>query len=881
MGQTNPGAAARQALAPGQRAGGKPGKGEWLMNTQGLTSAQAAARLSQVGENRLAAKRQASVAAMFFSQFKDVMILILAAATLISVLMGQGAEAVTIIAIVLLNAVMGFLQEYRTEQTLEALKELSAPTARVRRDGAEKTVSARTVVPGDVLLLEAGDKIAADAKLQSAAALQCNEAMLTGESVPAGKKAGDTVFMGCIVTAGKAEAVVTVTGMATEMGKIAGMMDEASESPTPLQEKLKQLGRFVAAACVVICLAVGLLGFLQGGDLLEMLLTGVSLAVAAIPEGLPAIVTITLALSVGRILRRGAVIRRLHAVETLGCASVICTDKTGTITQNKMTVKRIWTPGVQYAVSGDGYAVRGEVTRAGRAVTAGTQPGLARLCTAAVLCAGASIVQKRGVYEVKGDPTEAAVLIAARKAGVEKRALARTHTVTAEQPFDSERKRMSVTVRTPAGPVLYCKGAPDVLLGLCTHIAAPAGVRAMTAADRRAISAQAAEMARSALRVLAFAESATPQKGEKGLCFTGLVGMMDPPRPEVRPAVKKCLAAGIRPVMITGDSPETARAIAQSVGIARAADAAVTGAQLDAMTDAQLAGACKTARVFARVSPAHKLRIVRAFKRAGNITAMTGDGVNDAPAVKEADIGVAMGISGTDVTKEASAVVILDDNFATIVAAVEEGRVIYQNIRRFIRYLLTSNLGEVLGMLFGMLMHLPVMLAPIQILLVNLFTDGLPAIALGMEPPAKDIMARPPRPRAEGLFAHGLALTIAVRGAMLGLASAGAYTAALYMGESLTEARSACFLTIVLSQMLHIFECRGKGLHFGGNRALMAAVSASVLCAILCVYVPVLQPVFGTQAVWGRALWAVGGAVVAGPVLTAAARRVKRLACGR
>ena len=464
------------------------------MNTQGLTSAQAAARLSQVGENRLAAKRQASVAAMFFSQFKDVMILILAAATLISVLMGQGAEAVTIIAIVLLNAVMGFLQEYRTEQTLEALKELSAPTARVRRDGAEKTVSARTVVPGDVLLLEAGDKIAADAKLQSAAALQCNEAMLTGESVPAGKKAGDTVFMGCIVTAGKAEAVVTATGMATEMGKIAGMMDEASEGPTPLQEKLKQLGRFVAAACVVICLAVGLLGFLQGGDLLEMLLTGVSLAVAAIPEGLPAIVTITLALSVGRILRRGAVIRRLHAVETLGCASVICTDKTGTITQNKMTVKRIWTPGVQYAVSGDGYAVRGEVTRAGRAVTAGTQPGLARLCTAAVLCAGASIVQKRGVYEVKGDPTEAAVLIAARKAGVEKRTLARTHTVTAEQPFDSERKRMSVTVRTPAGPVLYCKGAPDVLLGLCTHIAAPAGVRAMTAADRRAISAQAAEM---------------------------------------------------------------------------------------------------------------------------------------------------------------------------------------------------------------------------------------------------------------------------------------------------------------------------------------------------------------------------------------------------
>ncbi|WP_367925891.1 cation-translocating P-type ATPase [uncultured Ruthenibacterium sp.] len=841
---------------------------------KGLTEAQAAARLGQVGENRLAGKKGPGMAAMFFSQFKDVMILILAAATLISVLMGEGTEAITIIIIVLMNATMGFFQEYRTEKTLEALKELSAPVARVRRGGVEKNVSARTIVPGDILLLEAGDKIAADGTLSEGTRLACNESMLTGESLPVEKKNGDPLFMGCVVTEGRGEAVVTATGMSTEMGKIAGLMEEAAEDPTPLQKKLKQLGVFVATACVIVCLAVAFLGFLQGNGFLEMLLTGVSLAVAAIPEGLPAIVTITLALSVGRILRRGAVIRKLHAVESLGCAGVICTDKTGTVTQNRMTVQRIWVPGHICEVSGTGYHVKGEITENGRTVTA---PFVNDLLRTGVLCSTAHIEQKQGEYRVDGDPTEVAVLIAAAKAGLTRQKLLRSYTITGENPFDSKRKCMSVSVRSGHGQQLCCKGAPDVLLDRCSTIQTEQGIKKLGQRERREVEAAMAAMAQNALRVLGFAVSDTPEKGESDLCFLGLMGMQDPPRPEVKQAVRKCRSAGIKPVMITGDYRETALAIAKQTGIAGINDGVLTGKELDAMSDEQLSKVCMHTAVYARVTPAHKLRIVRAYKKAGQITAMTGDGVNDAPAVKEADIGVAMGATGTDVTKEASSVVILDDNFATIVSAVEEGRVIYQNIRRFIRFLLTSNLGEVLGMLFGMLLRLPVMLLPIQILLVNLFTDGLPAIALGMEPPAKDIMERPPRPKEEGLFAHGLARTILIRGTMLGLASSGAYWAVLSTGGDITLARSACFMTIVFSQMLHIFECRGEGLHFGGNPALLGAAGLSLACTALSVYLPVLQKFFGTSPVLGKNLFIVAVAVLAGPAIMTIIRRVRRL----
>ena len=580
-----------------------------------------------MGENRLRGKKGASAAAMFFSQLKDLMILILAAATLVSVLMGEGTEAITIIIIVLMNATMGFLQEYRTEKTLEALKELSAPTARVRRGGRELEVGARTVVPGDVLLFEAGDKVAADCTLQTGVQISCNEAMLTGESLPAAKQPGDRLYMGCIVMTGRGEGVVTATGMETEMGKIAGMMETAGEEPTPLQLKLKQLGRFVAVACVTICLAVGFLGFLQGNDFLEMLLTGISLAVAAIPEGLPAIVTITLALSVNRILRRGAVIRKLHAVETLGCAGVICTDKTGTITQNKMTVQRIWVPGRTLNVSGSGYRAQGAVEENGRPVQAARDAALGRLCEAASLCTTAHITRAKDVYDVMGDPTEVAVLVAAAKAGVTKEALLQQYTVIGENPFDAARKRMSVTVSGPGGVRLLCKGAPDMLLARCTHIATPAGPRLLAPRDRADINAACARMAGEALRVLGFAESSTPAAGEEKLCFLGLMGMLDPPRPEVRPAVQRCREAGIKPVMITGDYKETALAIARDVGIARAGDGVLSGTELDALSDPELAARCMRVSVYARVSPAHKLRIVRAYKAAGQVVAMTGDGV--------------------------------------------------------------------------------------------------------------------------------------------------------------------------------------------------------------------------------------------------------------
>lgn len=849
-------------------------------NRKGLTGAQAAARLAQVRENRLAGRGGPGVAALFFSQFKDVMILILAAATLVSAWMGQGAEAVAILAVMLLNGVMGFVQEYRTEKTLEALARLNAPTARVRRDGREQKIAAAQVVPGDVLLVQAGDRVAADCRLDACVGAACDESMLTGESVPVHKGPGEMLYMGCILTAGRCEGVVTATGMATEMGKIAHLVDGAREGPTPLQRQLRQLGRYVAAVCLAVCLAVALLGVWQGGDVWQMLLTGVSLAVAAVPEGLPAIVTVTLALSVGRILRRGAVIRRLHAVEALGCAGVICTDKTGTVTQNQMTVRRIRLPEGLCTVTGDGCAAGGCIRENGQAVKNGGSPGLARLLRAAALCATAQISPRGEGYRVSGDPTETALLVAAARGGVLRGELLRTWRILDEQPFDPAGKTMSVTA-APAGggtPLVLCKGAPEAVLARCTRLAQGAGARPLTEADRARLLGQARAMAGEALRVLAFAEGAGTG-GSGGLCWLGLAGMMDPPRPEVAPAVARCRGAGIKPVMITGDSPETALAVAREVGIAAAGDGLLTGPQLDAMDDAALRRACRNTAVYARVTPAHKLRIVRAYKAAGQVTAMTGDGVNDAPAVKEADIGVAMGLAGTDVTKQAAGVVVLDDNFATIVAAVEEGRAIYANIRRFIRYLLGCNLGEVLGMFFAMALGLPVPLLPIQLLLVNLFTDGLPAVALGLEPADADAMARPPRPKGEGLFARGLGAAIAFRGLLLGLASCGAYWFSLARWGDVTAARTVCFAVVVLAQLVHLFECRSAPLR--ANPLLAAAAAGSAVLTFACIYLPWTGGLFATAPLSGAQLLCAAAATAACPLLAALARWAVRHSRGR
>lgn len=849
---------------------------------KGLSSREAARRLQNGGPNQLAETKKKGAAGIFLSQFKDLMILILAVATLLSALLGETTEAVTIIAIVLLNAVMGFLQEYRTERTLEALREMSAPEAKVFRDGRLVTLPARELVCGDLIALTAGDRIPADAVAAQCVAVTSDESILTGESLPVTKKNGSKLYMGAVVTAGHCEATVTAVGMQTEMGKIAGMLGGQKEERTQLQQRLDQLGKFVAVACLVICFLVSLIGWMQGADLVDMVLTGISLSVAAVPEGLPAIVTIVLALSVGRILKKGAIIRRLHAVETLGSAGVICTDKTGTLTQNRMTVKELFCGGKRILVGGDGEGVSGGFSSAGRYLDPKKDPILIRAMQVAAICTEARLVRRGDRYQTQGDPTETALLVAAAKAGIIREELLRQMKPVAEQPFDSGRKMMSVTVRGPFGERLLCKGAPDLLLDRCSRVAVPGGSRAMTAADRRTIAQEAARMAGGALRVIGLAEGEDPSLGEKGMTFLGLAGMIDPPRPEVPLAVRQCRRARIRPVMVTGDHRDTAAAIAREVGILRPGDEVLTGEELERMTDAELAARCRRVSVYARVSPEHKLRIVKAWKAAGKVVAMTGDGVNDAPAVRAADIGVAMGISGTDVTKEAAGVVILDDNFATIVAAVEEGRVIYQNIRSFVRYLLTCNLGEVLGMLFAMLAGLPVPLLPIQILMVNLLTDGLPAIALGMDPPSDRIMERPPRPRGEGLFAHGLMAVILVRGILLGLGTAGAFWAVWAAGGGdLTLARSAAYLVLVLSQMVHIFECRGRGFSVAGNPYLLFSALASAAITLLTVYLPMLQPVFHTAPVGPEYAPALLLAIFAGPVVFSLLRRLRRWLRGR
>ena len=833
---------------------------------RGLSTAQAKEKLEQQGPNQLAQKDKASAVGMFLAQFKDLMIVILAVATVLSALMGETTEAIAIIVIVLLNAVMGFVQEYRTERTLESLKAMSAPEAKVVRDGREQTIPARELVCGDLIRLTAGDRIPADAVAADCVSMASDESFLTGESLPVRKKNGSPLYMGAIITEGHCEATVTATGMQTEMGKIAGMLNDHQEERTPLQKRLDQLGKFVAAACLIICLLVSLIGWWRGEEPIDMVLTGISLAVAAVPEGMPAIVTIVLALSVGRILKKGAVIRKLHAVETLGSAGVICTDKTGTLTQNRMTVKEIFCAGRQISVSGDGLRAEGGFYCDGRPITPGKDPVLVRLLRVATLCTEARINRNGDRYEPQGDPTETALLIAAAKGGVTRESLVPLFKTVAEHPFDPVRKRMSVAVSGREGQLLLCKGAPDLLLERCSAIALPGGSRPMTAADRREIQNAAADMAKRALRVIGLAESNDPSGGEERLTFLGLAGMIDPPRPEVAGAVRNCRRAGIRPVMITGDHRDTAAAIARQVGILRPGDEVLTGEEIERLTDAELAARCRRVSVYARVSPAHKLRIVKAWKAAGKVVAMTGDGVNDAPAVKAADIGVAMGIAGTDVTKEAASVVILDDNFATIVAAVEEGRVIYQNIRSFIRYLLTCNLGEVLSMFFTMLLGLPVPLLPIQILMVNLLTDGLPAIALGMEPPSRRIMERPPRPKNEGLFAGGLMAVILIRGFLLGAGTAGVFYVVLWMSGDLSLARSAAYLVLVLSQMVHIFECRGKGLSLTGNPYLVFAALASVLITFATVYLPILQPIFSTTPVGAAYLPSMLIGIFAGPL---------------
>ncbi|MEE4567242.1 calcium-translocating P-type ATPase, SERCA-type [Paenibacillus polymyxa] len=858
---------------------------------QGLSEEQIAERRERTGWNELSEGKRVSAILLLLNQFKDFMMLVLMGATLISGLLGEYLDAITIIAIVVLNGILGFVQEFRAERSLRALRQLSAPTAKVLRGGKQVHVQARELVVGDIVLLESGDRIPADVRWLSTNGCDVEESALTGESVPVSKHCrpihaaevplGDQKnigFMGTMMTRGTAQGVVIRTGMTTEMGKIADLIENTESQETPLQHRLEQLGKILIIVALALTVLVVVAGILHGQPAMNMFLAGVSLAVAAIPEGLPAIVTIALALGVQRMIKRKAIVRKLPSVETLGCASVICSDKTGTLTQNKMTVTKLWLDGRFWGVTGEGYDPHGHIMDRDLPADLKNGQSLRRLLQASVLCNNAEIVQAdidelrskkktkeptpSAVWELKGDPTEGALVTLAAKGGVTRQGLYELYTREREFPFDSDRKRMSVLVRHQGGHIVFAKGAPDVLLGQCSYILWEGNVVPLTGTLRQKVLAANEGMASEALRVLGVAyrdirsheRVSTAEEAEEQLVFIGLTGMIDPPRREVREAIGKCRRAGIRTVMITGDHGTTAEAIAQQLGILQRGSHVLTGQQLSLMDDAALDNVVDTVSVYARVSPEHKLRIVKSLQRRGHVVAMTGDGVNDAPAIKASDIGIAMGITGTDVTKEAAALVLSDDNFSTIVAAIEEGRNIYENIRKFIRYLLASNVGEILTMFFAMMAGLPLPLLPIQILWVNLVTDGLPAMALGVDQPEKDLMEHKPRGAKENIFARRLGWKIISRGLLIGLCTLAAFWLTLRIAPNdagqLIKAQSVAFATLVLAQLIHVFDCRSSRSVFHRNpfqnSYLVLAVLSSIVLMLVVMYVPVLQPIFKT-----------------------------------
>ncbi len=855
---------------------------------RGLTGAEAERRLQTIGLNALVEKLRDTPWKILLQQFSDFMVLVLLAATVVAFALGEVGDAITIVAIVVMNGVLGFFQEYRAEQSVAVLKRLTAPTAQVVRDGSTLRIPADELVPGDVIELEAGDRIPADARMLHQIALEVDEAQLTGEShsVPKCSQALDPVnleladrrnlvFLGTTVNRGRGRAVVVATGMNTEMGQIAHLMRETQNESTPLQRRLEQLGKVLVALSIAIVAVVVVTGLFRGEPVYQMFLTGVSLAVAAIPEGLPAIVTIALALGVQRMIRAHAVVRRLPAVETLGCTTVICSDKTGTLTKNSMTVTEVWTNGRHITGSADGQL--GPVTD-----DPTLRDQLRRVLIGAALCNN-GIVSDGETSASHGDPTELALLWAARNNDIDVTALRRRYSRRGERPFESERQRMSVVVADERQELTsYVKGSYESVSQVCRWIWWHGKIEPWQGAvQREAIEAQEA-MADRALRVLAIAYRSLPSGSsgsadsqgaseslmETDLILLGLVGMIDPPRPEAIRALAAARRAGVRTVMITGDHPHTARAIAQSMDMLRAGDLVVTGAQLDTWTDDKLVAKVRHVRVYARVSPRHKLRVVRAFKRAGEVVAMTGDGVNDAPAIKEADIGVAMGIAGTDVTKEASSMILTDDNYATIVQAVQEGRAIYDNVRKFVRYLLSCNIGEVLVMFLAAFIGLPLPLLPIQILLVNLATDGLPAMALAIDPPAPGLMDRPPRSPHESVFAHGLGAKIAFRGLFIGISTLIVFAWALGpLASGLREARTLALGTLVMSQLLHVFDVRSEDRNFLevgllSNPWAVLAVISSIMMMAAVIYLPNLRELFNTYPLsvrdWGIVLFASG-----------------------
>ncbi len=865
----------------------------------GLSSAEAQQRLGQFGPNELLEKEKISPLVLFLEQFKSFLVAILLVAAVVSGVLaatGEGdiLEPILIGLIVLFAAALGFYQEYRSEKAMEALKQMAAPTASVIRDGEETTVAARELVPGDLVILRTGDKVPADARVIEAPNLRAQEAPLTGEPIPIEKiiepipgdvPLGDRknmVYMGTAVVYGRGKALVASTGMNTEFGKIAGMLQSVTAPDTPLQVSLDKVGRLLGIACLSIVAVVSVLGLSLGlfESVMGALIWGVSLAVAAVPEALPAVVTISLAVGVQRMVKRHTLIRRLPAVETLGSTTFICSDKTGTLTQDKMTIRKIYAGNKLIDVTGVGYDPTGEFILDGIAYDLQQDPHPQQLLHVGTMCNDCYIVNHQDKWEIRGDPTEGALVVGAAKAGIWQDKLTATFPRMDEVPFSSERKRMTTVHDTPEGRLAYSKGAPEVILNSCTHIYQNNQERPITDRDREHIQEMNSRMAGDALRVLALAykrlkdADTSAEQAERDMTFAGLVGIMDPPRDEVKDAIRVCHQAGIKTVMITGDHKLTAVAVGREIGLLDKDGIAITGAELDELSDEEFDRKVEKIQVYARVSPSHKMRVVEALQKRGHTVAMTGDGVNDAPALKKADIGVAMGITGTAVSKEAAAMVLTDDNFASIVAAVEEGRGVFSNIRKFLLFLLQTNIGEILLMLTAFIVAAftgshAIPLVALQLLFVNLVTDGLPAIALGVDPADPDIMQQPPRDPKEGIFPPVMMAFLVGAAIYTGIVTLGVFYWALGEGRKAEEAQTLVFVTIVLVELAMALNCRSARfslfkIGFFANPWLILALATSFALTVVVVYVPFLQEPFHTYPMT-LADWAlpVGSAVMA------------------
>ena len=842
---------------------------------KGLSEEESKKRIEKYGLNELKEKDKKSFLSKLIAQFNDFLVIILIVASIVSMLVGEKTDALIIIAIVIVNAILGLVQEGKAEKSLEALKKMASPYGKVLRDGHVIHIPSNKIVPGDVVLLEAGDIIPADLRLIESYNLKVEEASLTGESVPVDKDGekiisedagiGDrtnTAYMSTVVTYGRGKGIVVGTGENTEIGKIATMIQTYEEEATPLQKKLNQLGKYLGMGCIVICALVFLMGIIEGENILDMFMVSISLAVAAIPEGLPAVVTIVLALGMNKMVKRNAIVKRLLAVETLGCTTTICSDKTGTLTQNEMTVVKTYTINNLTSITGKGYAPKGEFISEKAKIVPQENKDLNLLLSINVLCNDATLeLSQDNIYKIVGDPTEGALVTLAEKGNLKKKDMMDKYPRIAEIPFDSDRKMMTTFHKNyPIGKIVsFTKGAPDIIVNRCNRVYINGEIQPLTEEIKKNILEMNNSFSRDALRVLASScniydelpKDLSPENIENNLIFVGLVGMIDPPRNEAIESIKSCKNAGINTIMITGDYKETAFAVAKELGLAENIEEAVTGEDLNKMSDEELKEKVKNIKIYARVSPEHKVRIVNALKSNGEIVAMTGDGVNDALALKKADIGVSMGITGTDVAKNTADVILTDDNFASIVSAVEEGRIIYSNIRKFVFFLLSCNIGEILIVFLSLLFNVPVPLIPIQLLWLNLVTDSFPALALGVERGEPDIMNNSPRDPKESILNKSMIVGIAIQSIAITVAVLLAYRWGLkiYGYDNLIMPRTIAFTTLILSELIRSFSSRSERytlfkIGFFTNKTIIYANLISLLLLFVVLYIPFLQTVF-------------------------------------